>query len=131
MMRRGFFAEQGRLCQRPPWSFLVGVDLDRGEIRWRVPLGEPGDGRGGFLSIGPALVAGGLAWIGATSENKLRAFDLQTGQVVATYDLPAGLHGGPITYRVGNTQYLVVAPGGHAGLKSKLGGWLIAYALAQ
>jgi quinoprotein glucose dehydrogenase len=129
MIRRGFFAHHDRLCQRPPWSFLVGVDLERGELRWRVPLGDPGDGRRGFLSMGPALVAGGLAWIGATAEGKLRAFDLDTGEVVATYDLPAGLHGGPITYLVGDTQYLVVAPGGHAGLQSRLGGWVVAYAL--
>ena len=47
----------------------------------------------------------------------------------ATLDLPAGLHGGAMTYRLDGTQYLVVAPGGHAGLPSKLGGWVIAYTL--
>jgi quinoprotein glucose dehydrogenase len=96
----------------PPWSFLVGVHLERGEIRWRVPLGEPGNGRRGFLSIGPALVAGGLAWIGATAENKLRAFDLETGKVVASYDLPAGVHGGPMTYRVGTRSSWWLRPVG-------------------
>jgi quinoprotein glucose dehydrogenase len=51
--------------------------------------------------------------------------------VVASFDLPAGLHGGPITYRIDGTQYLVVAPGGQAGLPSKLGSWVIAYALRE
>jgi glucose dehydrogenase len=36
-----------------------------------------------------------------------------------------------MTYRVSGTQYLVVAPGGHAGLPSKLGGYVIAYALRR
>jgi quinoprotein glucose dehydrogenase len=132
MIRRGFFTHRGRLCQRPPWSMLAAIDVARGEIRWRVPLGEPGDGRRGFLSMGPVLVTGGgLAFIGATADRKLRAFDIETGAVVASFDLPAGLHGGPITYRIDGTQYLVVAPGGHAGLPSKLGGWVIAYALRE
>jgi quinoprotein glucose dehydrogenase len=132
MIRRSFFAHRGRLCQRPPWSMLVAIDLARGEVRWRVPLGEPGDGRRGYWSMGPVLVTGGgLAFVGATADRKLRAFDLDSGAVVASFDLPAGLHGGPITYRIDGTQYLVVAPGGHAGLPSKLGGWVIAYALRE
>jgi quinoprotein glucose dehydrogenase len=54
-----------------------------------------------------------------------------SGKPLAGFDLPAGLHGGPMTYRVDRTQYLVVAPGGHAGLGSKLGGYVIAYALRR
>jgi quinoprotein glucose dehydrogenase len=132
MIRRSFFAHRGRLCQRPPWSMLVAIDVARGEIRWRVPLGEVGDGKRGYWSMGPVLITGGgLAFIGATADRKLRAFDLDSGALVATFDLPAGLHGGPITYRIDGTQYLVVAPGGHAGLPSKLGGWVIAYALRE
>ena len=131
MIRRSFFTHRGRLCQQPPWSSLVAIDLARGEIRWRVPLGEAGDGKRGVFSMGPVLVTGGLAFIGATAERKLRAFDLDSGEVVASFDLPAGLHAGPITYRIGDTQYLVVAPGGYASLPSKLGGWVIAYTVRE
>jgi quinoprotein glucose dehydrogenase len=82
--------------------------------------------------MGPALVtAGALAFIGGSADRKLRAFNVETGEIAATFDLPAGLHGGPMTYRIGQTQYLVVAPGGHAGMDSKLGGWVIAYALPE
>ena len=44
---------------------------------------------------------------------------------------PAGLHGGPMTYTVEGKQYLAIAPGGHATLPSRLGGWVTAYALAD
>jgi hypothetical protein len=58
------------------------------------------------------------------------------GHLVASLELPASLHAGPITYRLreGVKQYLVVAPGGHSELgrmerSSKLGDWIIAYTL--
>ena len=53
------------------------------------------------------------------------------GAVVAQFELPAGLHAGPITYKLhpDGKQYLVIAPGGHIGLGSKQGDYVIAYAL--
>jgi quinoprotein glucose dehydrogenase len=130
MMRRRFFMHNDVPCNRPPWSMLVAVDLAHGEIKWRAPLGVTTDGTPGAFSIAPALAtASGLVFIGGSTDRKLRAFDIDSGEVVASFDLPAGLHGGPMTYHVGKTQYLVVAPGGHAGLGSKLGGWVVAYTL--
>ncbi len=132
MMRRRFFMNNDVPCNRPPWGMLAAVDLAHGEIKWRVPLGTTSDGTAGAFSIGPALAtAGGLVFIGGSADRKLRAFDIDSGKVLASFDLPAGLHGGPMTYRIGKTQYLVVAPGGHAGLHSTLGGWVIAYALPE
>ena len=130
MLRRQFFEHRGLPCNRPPWGELVAVDLDAGEIRWRVPLGKTAAGVEGARNFGPPLVtAGGLVFVGGTADRKLRAFDADDGSLRASFDLPAGLHGGPMTYRVNGTQYLVVAPGGHSGLPSKLGGVVIAYAL--
>ena len=64
------------------------------------------------------------------AEAKLRAHDAASGEVLATYDLPAGLHAGPMTYKLkrGGKQFLVVAPGGYAGL-SKLGDYVMAFVL--
>jgi quinoprotein glucose dehydrogenase len=61
----------------------------------------------------------------------LRVHDVTTGERLATFALPAGLHAGPISYRVreGGRQFLVIAPGGHVGIGSPLGDWVIAYAL--
>ncbi len=61
----------------------------------------------------------------------LRAHDALTGEVLATFDLPAGLHAGPVTYKLkpNGKQYLVIAPGGHVNLRTKLGDYVIAYTL--
>jgi quinoprotein glucose dehydrogenase len=61
----------------------------------------------------------------------LRVHDTASGQLVTTFALPAGLHAGPISYRVrpDGPQLLVIAPGGHIGIGSPLGDHVIAYAL--
>jgi quinoprotein glucose dehydrogenase len=128
---RTLFAVDGVPCNRPPWGQLVAVDLDAGELRWQVPSGEV-DGVRGWQGFGPPLVTGGgLVFHAGTRELRLRAHDTDTGEVVATFDLPAGLHAGPVTYKLrpDGKQYLVIAPGGHVGLGSKLGDYVIAYAL--
>ncbi|MBI3301256.1 MAG: PQQ-binding-like beta-propeller repeat protein [Deltaproteobacteria bacterium] len=64
-------------------------------------------------------------------DQRLRAHDARTGEVLTTFDPPAGLHAGPITYKLTSNgkQYLVVTPGGHTTLGSKLGDYVIAYTL--
>jgi quinoprotein glucose dehydrogenase len=129
---RTLFAHGGVPCNAPPWGLLVAVDLDSGAIRWSVPTGVAEDGTRGLSGFGPPLVtAGGLVFHGGTRESLFRAYDVDSGAVLRTLDLPAGLHAGPITYRTkpGGKQYLVIAPGGHVGLGSALGDYVIAYTL--
>jgi quinoprotein glucose dehydrogenase len=126
------FAHEGTPCSPPPWGSLVAVDLSAGEIRWSVPATSGRDGLPGLVNFGPPLVtAGGLVFHAGTAELVLRAHDSGTGAIVTTFDLPAGLHAGPITYKLrrDGKQFLVIAPGGHVGLESTLGDYVIAYAL--
>jgi quinoprotein glucose dehydrogenase len=128
---RTLFAHDGVPCNAPPWGRLVAVDLARGTIRWSVPAGEK-DGVSGLHNYGPPLAtAGGLVFHAGTNELALRAHDADTGAVLARFPLPAGLHAGPITYklRADGKQFLVIAPGGHVGKGSALGDAVIAYAL--
>ncbi|MGH9885419.1 MAG: pyrroloquinoline quinone-dependent dehydrogenase, partial [bacterium] len=128
---RTVFAEDGVPCNRPPWGSLVAVDLEHGAIRWSVPTGER-DGVQGLSSYGPPLAtAGGLVFHAGTAELALRAHDAATGAVIARFPLPAGLHAGPITYKLhsGGKQFLVIAPGGHVGTGTVLGDSVIAYTL--
>lgn len=130
---RDTLLEDGLPCHKPPWGMLHAVDLNSGEILWQIPTGEdPKSGVRGLSNFGPPLVtAGGLVFHAGTKELKLRAHDAATGVVLATFDLPAGLHAGPITYKLrpDGKQFLVIAPGGHARLGSKLGDYVIAYTL--
>jgi quinoprotein glucose dehydrogenase len=128
---RTVFQHEGVPCNRPPWGMLVAVDLAKGTIAWRAPTSVDDDDPGGS-SYGPALAtASGLVFHAGTKRPVLRVHDVATGERVATFTLPAGLHAGPISYRVreGGRQFLVIAPGGHVGIGSPLGDWVIAYAL--
>ena len=66
-----------------------------------------------------------------TKRPVLRVHDATSGERIASFDLPAGLHAGPISYRLrpDGKQFLVIAPGGHVGIGSPLGGSVIAYTL--
>jgi quinoprotein glucose dehydrogenase len=125
------FEVGGMPCNKPPWGSLVGVDLAEGTIRWSVPAGRDGEIEG-LTNFGPPLAtAGGLVFHAGTTELVLRAHDADTGEVLARFPLPAGLHAGAITYKLGEggKQFLLIAPGGHVGLGSKLGDHVIAYSL--
>jgi quinoprotein glucose dehydrogenase len=84
------------------------------------------------MSLGSALAtASGLIFHAGTERPVLRVHGAETGERIATFDLPAGLHAGPISYRLrpDGRQFLVVGPGGHIGIGSPLGDHVIAYTL--
>jgi quinoprotein glucose dehydrogenase len=121
---------------KPPWGTLNAIDLNTGEYLWRVPLGEfpeltkKGIPLTGTESYGgPLVTAGGLVFIAATRDERIRAFDKKTGKVVWEYQLPAGGFATPITYMINGRQYIVIAAGGARGLKA--GGSYIAFALPE
>lgn len=122
---------------KPPWGTLNAINLNTGEYVWRVPLGEyPELVKRGLTNTGtenhggPLVTAGGLLFIAATYDEKLRAFDKKTGKVVWETKLPAGGFATPITYQVNGRQYVAIACGGtRYGLKS--GGSYVAFALPE
>jgi quinoprotein glucose dehydrogenase len=114
-----FLDPQGYPAVKPPWGTLNAIDLNKGVIDWKVTLGElPELTRRGIPPTGtenyggPIVTAGGLVFIGATKDEKFRAFDKKTGKVLWEADLPAGGYATPATYSVGGKQYVVIAAGG-------------------
>jgi quinoprotein glucose dehydrogenase len=138
-VRRGpLLSPLGIPCTPPPWGMLHAVDLRSGKLLWEVPLGTmrditkiPTPGRWGSPNMGGPLVTGGVILIGASMDRRIRAFELTTGELLWEAALPASLQSSPLTYRTrpGARQYVVVAAGGHDGIKSSLGDYVIAYAL--
>ena len=119
---------------KPPWGTLNAIDLSTGDYLWKVPLGEypeltkkgvPVTGTENYG--GPVVTAGGLVFIAATMDEKIRAFNRKTGKVVWEYQLPAGGFATPITYEVDGKQYVAIAAGGGRG--GRPGGNYIAFAL--
>lgn len=120
----------------PPWGTLSAVDLATGRILWKVPLGEhpelveKGIRHTGTVNMGGAVVtAGGLVFIAATQDEKIRAFDKKSGRILWEYPLPAGGYATPSVYMVEGKQYVVIAAGGGAKLQTRLGDSIIAFSL--
>lgn len=131
----------GTPCTAPPWAVLTAVDLASGEVRWEVPLGSihkmapiplpfewnlgtPGAG-------GPLVTAGGVVFIGYTMDDKFRAFDLGSGEVLWKTDLPAAGMATPMTYEADGEQYIVLTAGGHSMYGTTMGDSVLAYKLKR
>lgn len=127
------FAHDGVPCNRPPWGTLVAVDVDEGEIAWSVSTSTGPDDPGNSGYGPPLATAGGLVFHGGTWFPVLRIHDTTTGERIRTIELPAGVHGGAISYKLRpeGRQYIVVAAGGHDGLGSRKGDYVIAWALPR
>lgn len=138
MTRFPLVAPSGVPCTPPPWGSLVAVDLRSASIRWDRPLGTvpslmhlPGaEAWGSIVFGGPLLTAGGLVFVGASQDDRFRAFDVDSGDLLWEHDLPAGGQAAPMTYRYGGRQYVVIAAGGRSGVGS-IGDWIVAFALPE
>lgn len=121
---------------KPPWGTLNAIDLNKGEILWKVPLGiypelvAKGLPPTGTQNLGgPAITAGGLIFIGATRDKMFRAFDIDTGEILWEYELPAGGNATPSVYQVSGKQYIIIAAGGGGRVGSESGDAYVAFAL--
>ncbi|SOC35437.1 quinoprotein glucose dehydrogenase [Rhizobium subbaraonis] len=124
-------------CQAPPWGYVAGADLRTGKIVYKhkngtvrdmspLPLpfkvGVPGIG-------GPIITKGGVAFLGAAVDDYLRAYDVTTGEQLWEARLPAGGQSTPMTYTVGDKQFVLIVAGGHGSIGTKPGDYVLAYTL--
>jgi quinoprotein glucose dehydrogenase len=130
-------------CTEPPYGLISAVDLNTRKLLWQKPFGTARDSGPLLLStglpipmgvpnIGGAVVtASGLAFIGATQEHMIRAYDIKSGKELWKGRLPAGGNASPISYWSAKSgrQFVVIAAGGHGGILSGYSNQLIAFAL--
>jgi len=132
-----FLSPLGFPCKQPSWGYISGVDLKTNDIVWKKRIGTVRDSsplplpfKMGMPMLGaPISTAGNVFFIAATADNYLRAFDMSNGDKLWEARLPAGGQATPMTYSVNGKQYVVIAAGGHGSFGTKLGDYIIAYAL--
>jgi quinoprotein glucose dehydrogenase len=140
MRRRILKAPSGLPCTPPPFGALVGINLETGAKAWEVPLGDPATLRPQLAGLsktplglpnlgGPIVTAGGIAFIGATFDHFLRAFDVETGRELWRGNLPAGARATPMTYEIGGKQFVVICVGGSEDWGA--GDYVVAFSLSN
>ena len=111
---------------KPPYAHLVAIDLNAGEIAWKVPFGEGSremrehpllrgvalpDRLGTRGNSGSLVTRGGLVFVGG-GEPYLYAFDKATGAEVWRGATPFPTQANPMTYRArSGRQFVVIATG--------------------
>ncbi|MHB1177879.1 MAG: outer membrane protein assembly factor BamB family protein [Daejeonella sp.] len=130
-----FYDKEGYPGIKPPWGTLNAVNLSTGKLLWKVPLGEfeelkkqgyPNSGT--EIYGGPVVTNGGIVFVAATQDEKIRAFDKHTGKMLWEAKLPAAGFATPAVYTINKKQYVVIAAGGgKLGMRS--GTQYVAFAL--
>lgn len=136
-----FLSPLGLPCKQPAWGYISGVDLKTNKIVWKkrigtvedsmpFPTGIPAKFRMGMPMLGgPITTAGNVMFIAATADNYLRAFDVRDGKLLWEARLPAGGQATPMTYEADGKQYVVISAGGHGSFGTKMGDYIVAFAL--
>lgn len=129
-----FLTKEGYPAVSPPWGTLNAIDLSTGKLIWQQPLGDYPEFKAKGIHTGTenwggsVVTAGGVLFIGATRDEKFRAYNKVNGKLLLELDLPAGGYATPAVYSVDNKQYVVIACGG-GKMRTKSSDTYVAFSL--
>ena len=134
-----FLDPDGYPAVAPPWGTLNAIDLNTGEYLWKIPFGEYPELTAQGIDVtgtenygGPVLTASGLLFIGATLfDQKFRAYDAATGELLWEYEMPYSGMATPAVYMVDGRQYVVIATSNSRNPRAQQGSAYIAFALPE
>jgi PQQ-dependent dehydrogenase (methanol/ethanol family) len=105
------------------WGRVAAVNVDDGKVVWKHDTEQP-------LIGGGLATAGGLFFFGEGNGN-FNALDAKTGKKLWSFNCGAGANAQPVSYTVGNKQYVAMGCGGNTQLDFKRGNSLFVYALGD
>ncbi|HSZ35302.1 MAG TPA: pyrroloquinoline quinone-dependent dehydrogenase [Puia sp.] len=128
-----FLSKSGLPALAPPWGTLTAIDLNSGDVKWKTVLGDDsafaGKPQTGTENYGgPVITAGGLLFIAATKDARIRAFNKRTGALLWEANLPNAGFATPAVYEMNGKQFVVIACGG-GKLHTSSGDSYVAFAL--
>jgi len=130
-----FLSPEGLPAISPPWGTINAINLNTGELVWKDPLGEYPELKAKGIPLtgtenygGSVVTAGGLLFIAAARDGKIRAYNKYNGKLVWEHELPAPGFATPSVYEVNGKQFIVIACGG-GKLKTNSGDAYVAFAL--
>jgi quinoprotein glucose dehydrogenase len=129
-----FLSHSGLPALAPPWGTLTAIDLNSGDLKWKVVLGNNDSAFASHPQTGvenyggPAITASGLLFIAATRDGKFRAFNKRTGKLIWETGLPNPGFATPAIYELNGKEFVVIACGG-GKLHTVSGDSYVAYAL--
>ncbi len=132
-----FLTKEGYPGVKPPWGHLSAINLNTGEVLWKQTIGDYPELKAKGIHAGSenfgssAVTAGGVIFISATRDEKIRAFNKKTGELLWEADLPAAGIATPTVYEANGKQFVVIACGGGGKQRTKSGDKYVAFALTD
>jgi len=128
----------GMPCWEPPFGEIVALDMHTGDVKWRRPVGASQQ-YGFFMPAswgsptigGPAVTAGGVVFIGASMDAKVRAYSVESGDELWSDQVEAPAVANPSVYEYKGRQYVAFVAGGNTILKDQVGDQVVVYALPE
>ncbi|UXO70406.1 pyrroloquinoline quinone-dependent dehydrogenase (plasmid) [Pantoea sp. SGAir0184] len=128
----------GMPCWQPPFGEIVALDMHTGDVKWRRPVGASQqygffmpESWGSPTIGGPAVTAGGVIFIGASMDAKVRAYSLDSGEELWSDQVEAPAVANPSVYEYKGRQYVAFVAGGNTILKDQVGDQVVVYALPE
>ena len=128
----------GMPCWQPPFGEIVAMDMHTGDVKWRRPVGASQqygffmpESWGSPTIGGPAVTAGGVIFIGASMDAKVRAYSVESGEELWSDQAEAPAVANPSVYEYKGRQYVAFVAGGNTILKDQVGDQVVVYALPE
>jgi quinoprotein glucose dehydrogenase len=133
IFREPLVGPDGLPCTPPPWNTMVAMDLNVGKKLWSIAIGSTVAGKqtATVSAGGPIVTRGNVIFSASTADPYLRAYDPANGQELWRVKLPAAAQSTPMTYRIGDRQYVVICAGGTAPGSGQPGDAVVAFALPK